>query len=61
MKLSKEERVEQGLKVSELRSKITVARYKKGIMSREQVLNYIKVGFSAKADSEAIKYIMSNL
>ena len=42
-------------------AKIIIARYKSGIMTRKQVLDYIKVGFSATADAEAIKYIMSNL
>ena len=42
-------------------ARIIVARYKKGIMTKQQVLDYIKVGFSATAGAEAIKYIISNL
>lgn len=42
-------------------AKIILARYKKGIMSKEQVLNYIKSAMHPVYDSEAIEYIKGNL
>ena len=42
-------------------AKIIVARYKKGIMSKEQVLNYIDTAMNAKLDAEAISYILKNI
>ena len=42
-------------------AKIIVARYKKGIMSKDQVLNYIASAMHARLDAEAIAYILKNI
>lgn len=42
-------------------AKILIARYKKGIMSKEQVLNYVRIVYTSVYDKEAVKYIMANL
>lgn len=42
-------------------AKIIVARYKKGIMTKDQVLNFIKTAMNAKLDAEAISYILKNI
>lgn len=42
-------------------AKILIAKYRKGLMTKEQILNYIDTAMSAKYDSEAIEYIKSSL
>lgn len=42
-------------------ARVTVARYKKGIMTKEQVLHFIESALNAEWDREAIDYIKSNL
>ena len=42
-------------------AKILVARYKKGIMTKEQVSNYVKTVFISKYDKDAAKYVMDNI
>ena len=44
-----------------LYAKIIVARYKSGIMTRQQVLDYIKVKYISRYDANIIKYIMENI
>lgn len=39
-------------------ARIILARYKKGIMSKEQVLNYLAV---CGMDADVKKYVLSNL
>lgn len=41
-------------------AKILIARYKKGIMTKEQVLNYVRIVYTSVYDKEAVKYIMAN-
>ena len=42
-------------------AKIIIARYKLGIMTRQQVLDYIKVKYISRYDANIIKYIMENI
>lgn len=42
-------------------AKIIVARYKKGIMTKEQVLKFIESTMNKDWDKKAIAYIKSNL
>ena len=44
-----------------LYAKIIVARYKSGIMTRQQVLNYIKVKYISRYDADIVRYIMKNI
>ena len=42
-------------------AKIIIARYKSGIMTRQQVLDYIKVKYISRYDANIVKYIMKNI
>ena len=42
-------------------AKIIVARYKSGIMTRQQVLDYIKIKYISRYDANIVKYIMANI
>lgn len=42
-------------------AKIIVARYKSGIMTRQQVLDYIKVKYISRYDADIVRYIMENI
>ena len=44
-----------------LYAKIIVARYRAGIMTRQQVLDYIKVKYILRYDANIIRYIMKNI
>ena len=44
-----------------LYAKIIIARYKSGIMTRQQVLDYIKVKYISRYDADIVQYIMGNL
>jgi len=42
-------------------AKVLIARYKKGIITKEQVLNYVKIVYTSVYDKDAVEYIMNNL
>ena len=42
-------------------AKIIVARYKAGVMTRQQVLDYIKVKYISRCDVDIVDYIMANI
>ena len=41
--------------------KIIIARYRAGIMTRQQVLDYIKVKYISRYDANIVQYIMGNI
>ena len=42
-------------------ARIIIARYKSGIMTRQQVLDYIKIKYISRYDANIIKYIKENI
>ena len=42
-------------------AKIIIARYKSGIMTRQQVLDYIRVKYISRYDADIVRYIMANI
>ena len=44
-----------------LYAKIIVARYRAGIMTRQQVLDYIRVKYISRYDADIVRYIMANI
>ena len=44
-----------------LYAKIIIARYKSGIMTRQQVSDYIRVKYISRYDANIIKYIKENI
>ena len=44
-----------------LYAKIIIARYNSRTMTRQQVLDYIKVKYISRYDANIVKYIMKNI